>query len=344
MLYSNNVIKKAGKNLRLNPKSKKDIEILTKWRAEHIYPMGTFVRTLRMKVSYSPKTKINNVIVAQRLKRLPTIIDKLQRQPTMDLSKMQDVAGVRAIFPKITDVTNFVDIYKKKTKLKHKRVDNDKYDYITSPKMDGYRGVHLVYKYQNPEPTKYPEHDKYNGTLVEIQFRSKFQHYWATSIETADLASKSGLKYGKGAKEWKIYFKLLSSMVAMIEDCSPIDEHKNKSFADLRSEFIALDNKMNLTNTLNNFSAAIKTSFDRPKFIKYVVLSIDPINDKVSVAGFKNPEDANKHYGKIEAQGTGSDTVLVSVGKLTQIKQAYPNYFADISNFMELIESIKDPE
>ena len=342
MLYSNNVIKNIGKNLRKDVKSKPDIEILTKWRAEHIYPMGTFVRTLRMKVSYSPKTKIGNVIVAQRLKRLPTILDKLNRQPTMDLSKMQDIAGVRTIFPKIEDVIKFVDIYKNQTKLKHERVDNDKYDYIKTPKNDGYRGVHLVYKYQNPESTKYPDHDRYNGTLVEIQFRSKLQHYWATSIETADLASKSGLKYGKGAKEWKTYFKLLSSMIALMEECDTINEHKNKSFEDLRNEFIALDNTKHLTATLNRFSSAINTSFDHPKFIKYVVLSIDPINDKVSVMGFENPDNANEYYDKLEAQESVNNTVLVSAGKLTQLKQAYPNYFADISNFIELIDNIKN--
>jgi hypothetical protein len=215
---------------------------------------------------------------------------------------------------------------------------------VTVPKSDGYRGIHLVYKYKNPEPTKYPEHDAYNGALVEIQFRSKFQHYWATSIETADLASKSGLKYGKGRKEWKTYFKLLSSMIALIEDCEPIGEHRGKGFAELRDEFINLDNTKKLTATLNKFSSAINKSFDRPKFIKYVVLSIDPIKDRVRVAGFKDPETANEYYNELESRDSDNDTVLVSAGELTKLKQAYPNYFADISNFIGLIDSIKNPD
>ena len=37
--------------------------------------------------------------VTQRLKRFDTIVDKLLREPTMKLSQMADVGGVRAQFP-----------------------------------------------------------------------------------------------------------------------------------------------------------------------------------------------------------------------------------------------------
>lgn len=35
--------------------------------------------------------------VTQRLKRSQTILDKLRREPTLDLSRMQDVGGCRAV-------------------------------------------------------------------------------------------------------------------------------------------------------------------------------------------------------------------------------------------------------
>lgn len=38
-------------------------------------------------------------IVAQRLKRVPTIAGKLLREPGMKLSRMEDVGGVRAVLP-----------------------------------------------------------------------------------------------------------------------------------------------------------------------------------------------------------------------------------------------------
>src|SRR5574337_793891 len=41
----------------------------------------------------------SQVLVGQRLKRLPTIIDKLGRLPAMKVTRMEDIAGCRAIFP-----------------------------------------------------------------------------------------------------------------------------------------------------------------------------------------------------------------------------------------------------
>jgi len=35
------------------------------------------------------------VEVTQRLKRVPTIVDKLRREPTMQLASMQDIGGCR---------------------------------------------------------------------------------------------------------------------------------------------------------------------------------------------------------------------------------------------------------
>ena len=39
------------------------------------------------------------VQVSQRMKRVPTIIDKLLREPTLLLSRMQDIGGCRAMLP-----------------------------------------------------------------------------------------------------------------------------------------------------------------------------------------------------------------------------------------------------
>jgi ppGpp synthetase/RelA/SpoT-type nucleotidyltranferase len=47
------------------------------------------------------------VEVAQRLKRRYTIVDKLFREPRMDLARMDDVAGCRLIFQNITSLKTF---------------------------------------------------------------------------------------------------------------------------------------------------------------------------------------------------------------------------------------------
>ena len=42
--------------------------------------------------------------VSQRLKRLPTIVDKLRREPTMKLSQMHDIGGCRVVLESAAEV------------------------------------------------------------------------------------------------------------------------------------------------------------------------------------------------------------------------------------------------
>ena len=59
---------------------------------------------------------VGTPIVAQRLKRMPTINDKLKRFPTMNLSRMQDIGGIRAVVESYRDVLKLDDAYKNKSK------------------------------------------------------------------------------------------------------------------------------------------------------------------------------------------------------------------------------------
>lgn len=67
--------------------------ILANWRACHGYSINTFPATLRLKLREVDK----NAIVAQRMKRAPSISLKLQRFDGMRIACMQDIGGLRAI-------------------------------------------------------------------------------------------------------------------------------------------------------------------------------------------------------------------------------------------------------
>jgi len=59
-------------------------EVLSNWRACHGYPINTFQATLRQKLK-----KIDpDALVAQRLKRTPSILAKLERFSSMNLSRI----------------------------------------------------------------------------------------------------------------------------------------------------------------------------------------------------------------------------------------------------------------
>lgn len=91
MEYTRNEVDKAGDILRdLKSSSLVDpwaASVLSYWRAIHSYPINTFQATLWNKL----KKIDEQALVAQRLKRFSSIIQKLQRFQDMDLSRMQDI-------------------------------------------------------------------------------------------------------------------------------------------------------------------------------------------------------------------------------------------------------------
>ena len=99
--YSKNQVRKAGECIRKgNGDIDNAIEIIQQYRAAHLYPL-MIIKNLVWKHAQ----KINkNAIIARRLKRLPTIIDKLRRK-TLDgktknsiaVTRMGDIGGCRVI-------------------------------------------------------------------------------------------------------------------------------------------------------------------------------------------------------------------------------------------------------
>ena len=63
--------------------------VLSNFRSAHAFPLNAVTVTVRQRaLDVNP-----NAVVAQRLKRLPTILDKLTRIPTMSLTTMHDLGG-----------------------------------------------------------------------------------------------------------------------------------------------------------------------------------------------------------------------------------------------------------
>lgn len=124
-LYSGELITSGGK---LNADEiVQAYETLNNWRSVHGYPINTFQATLRNKL----KSIDQNAVVAQRLKRTPSIINKLVRFKGMKLSRMQDIGGLRAVVENLKQVEQLYDNYKN-SKWKHQLV-NEK-NYIDNPK------------------------------------------------------------------------------------------------------------------------------------------------------------------------------------------------------------------
>ncbi|GGO98362.1 RelA/SpoT domain-containing protein [Stakelama pacifica] len=165
-------VSKAGEAIRDGKPAASDFMILEQWRAAHRHVLNSFQALLRN------RTRGQSVVVAQRHKRRQTIIGKLRRFPDMKLHRMDDVAGCRLIFQDIDQLNIFRSNFHR-ANFKHElRNAPGKYDYIQNPKPDGYRGIHDVYKYD----VNSHHGAAYKGLQIELQYRTIFQHAWATGL------------------------------------------------------------------------------------------------------------------------------------------------------------------
>jgi putative GTP pyrophosphokinase len=151
--FSKNQVNKAGTILAAPDEHTPDEQqwaglVLANWRACHGYPINTFQATLRNKL----KAIDEQAIVAQRLKRAPSIILKLQRFEGMRLARMQDIGGLRAVVGSVAKVRRLESAYRNAT-FEHSLTSSK--DYINEPKEDGYRSVHLIYRYANKKAPAY---------------------------------------------------------------------------------------------------------------------------------------------------------------------------------------------
>ncbi|MEP0914199.1 RelA/SpoT domain-containing protein [Leptolyngbya sp. GB1-A1] len=156
--YSKKAVGRSGDAL-INSSSEEEyaqaLIIVNNWRAAHACPLNSLQSSLR----YRAQKISQDVLISQRLKRVPSIKGKLQRSQGMQLDRMQDIGGCRATFPAVEDVYALKDMMKIKPP---RSLLSKEYDYIQTPKPSGYRGIHLVYKFQGKK------HSVHNGLLIEV--------------------------------------------------------------------------------------------------------------------------------------------------------------------------------
>ena len=327
---SRNQIKKAGKLL---VKGNSDIfeeiralEIVDNWRAAHAYPLQVVASNLRR------KTKGRDIIVVQRLKRLDSIVAKLKRQPWISLYDMQDLSGCRVIVPSVADVYGVAREYQT-SRIKHKFHHTD--DYIDNPKASGYRGVHMVYRYHSNKNMDY------EGMFVEVQLRTKLQHTWSTAVETMGLYTGSNLKAGEGDPQVLRFFSLVSSVFALEEGCATVP-NTPATRIELVREIKDVCLHENMLDKLTAIRAATHLIVREGNNAHYYVLILNFDTHQLLIEEYEEKELdlATAAYKIAENKEENVNAVLVSAGSINDLKNAYPNYFTDIGQFVKKISAI----
>lgn len=319
--HSRKRVNRAGEAVRSGKITAEDKDVIENWRASHNYVLNTFQATLRR------HARDRNITVAQRLKRRTTIYDKLSRQSGMQLARMHDIAGCRLIFETIQE------LYETRkqilsSRFKHKiRNGSDDYNYISNPKETGYRGLHDVYEYVSFTGTA----QNWNGLLIELQYRTRIQHAWATAVEIVGSLTGNEAKFDRGDADHRRFFRLSSELIARFyEDMSGslADMHTK----DLRSELQDLEDKIGVIRLLEG----LHVSAENFKSAKNLILMMRADNT-LDFFGYSKTNAALQKYFELEISEQNADIVLVRADTNEGIRSAFRNYFSDAREFTSMM-------
>lgn len=307
--------------------------IVQNWRTSHAFPLNTFQNGLRKRA----KRIRPDALVAQRLKRFSSLMNKLTREPQMKLSQMQDLGGCRAILSSIEEVKRLYELYRgeKRTLFDSERALKC-YDYIRKPKADGYRGIHVVGRYSARDK----DHAPWDGHRIEIQLRSRLQHAFATAVETVTTFTRTPLKFGGGPDDWRRFFALMGSAMALHEGSELVEgtpHGSNELIAELREATKAL----NVYQKLQGWTTALRNlpnqNIEGFKW-KWLLLVLNVSANTIKVTGYQDRRQASEAVAEIEkSKREELDAVLVWVNSFKNLRAAYPNYYADTKEFLDAL-------
>lgn len=324
-------INQAGQRL-INKESKVSQKeanlILQQFRFIHQHPMSLFRHMIERKLK---KHKINTSPV-QRLKRIPSIIKKLKIQKNMNLSRMQDIGGLRVV----VDSMQEVDLIRNEIKKVERHGSfkftfaNEK-NYVKNPPESGYRSIHMVYKYNKDIPIE-------RQCRVEIQIRTKLQHSWSTAVEVLGTYLNQPLKQSLGNEEYLDIFKDISRLFVGLEN-KKVDYNLVKQVQKNIKSVKLFDKLQNFNIVSQHFSVSDNIQG------QYVLLKMDFRRKIVKIAQYGKVkfEQANEDYLQMELDNFDDkavEVVLLSIRDIEKLKQSYPNYFMDTTDFIENLQNL----
>jgi ppGpp synthetase/RelA/SpoT-type nucleotidyltranferase len=306
--------------------------IFDEYRKSHLQPLSQTTLELQNWLTDYGKS----YYIAQRLKRKPQIIRKLNRL-TVRLTQLQDIGGCRIIVDKNADVDKLLKYLKEKVEQQDNLAIERITDYREKGRDNtGYRSVHAILKRSN--------------VRLELQIRSRIQHYWAESIERTSVIYGYYLKEGEGDSSVIQYFKNLSDVFFDIEAggepspqqkldidklkvrCESIikESDRNKVFDSYINEDIIKtlsEKEANNKFTINNW--IIVFDWNTGAFVTWDVVS-------------RNPDDAFEKYVQNERAypaESGYEVVMIGSSEVATVKQTHSHYFG-IDSYDNILENI----
>tara|TARA_R110001583_G_scaffold22884_11_gene85362 strand:+ start:700 stop:2037 length:1338 start_codon:yes stop_codon:yes gene_type:complete len=315
MKYTGGDIKRLGESIveKKGYLSDDELDLLQEYRKSFIEPLTqTFNKLIKIK---------NNVgkdgIIAFRLKRIITIINKVLRKPKMQLNRMGDIAGIRLIFNTDEQVYRALKYIESEFEI-----SGAIRDYIKEPKKIGYKGVHIYVK------------DSTYGKRIEVQLRTREYHNWSTLVEITDLLYNTRLKelgYNNNPE--------LGDFHSLISSKNELTEAQANQLYDILNKYNFIDK---LSKTFRRNNAEVKKQWHKASSRSRYFLIESSTEDIPKLTGFSNYNQAEEAYFNSYKKNSETLIVLTAIQKPTfeQISVAYANYILSYHTFIKDIEPI----
>ena len=359
MIYASNVTAvsrraatKAGRGICLGAENigenqyENDVLVAQQWRAQHVKPSQKCFGVLLDAVSSIP-----NAVCTYRLKRFSSIMNKLRRPGThFELGALDDIGGCRVIVDSPSQVDQVVLVLKSNLDFKGR---NPEKDYIREPQKSGYRSHHLFAVVED-EGARY---------RVEIQVRTRLEHYWATAVEAMSEIYGHDYKSPPLPKEEESmdaerreFLTAVSALFALREGTSPVPGSEGLAANDVIRRLKSL-------SCLDQLMIDLRASADsvfQPDAIDdggggLFLLEFSRENQNLDVERFAVSElrDALRRYDSLERDiegftrekrncidgGGAYDNVVLSYAQNPeQLSVAYPNYSANVNLFTDMLK------
>jgi hypothetical protein len=155
---------------------------------------------------------------------------------------------------------------------------------------------------------------------------------------------KQSLKSGQGSEEWQRLFALMGSALAKKEPRPLVPSIPEGNT--LLQEIKVVSDEIKAEQFLAGCSeAAVFIEKSGRRAVAYLIV-LDVEERRVRIIPQDSMLVANDKYAELEKENRGKpnlQTVLVSVDSLGTLKTAYPNYYLDVSEFLNELRAVIGP-
>ncbi|WP_372069965.1 RelA/SpoT domain-containing protein (plasmid) [Tistrella mobilis] len=309
-------------------------DIFEEYRKNHLQPLTEL--TVKVQNWLSQYNKEN--YVAQRLKRRPQILRKLRRL-SVRLSQLQDIGGCRIIVENNADVDYIMNFIQDKMRSDRLGKIIRRTDYRQEGRDNsGYRALHVIIEI--------------NGYKLELQIRSRMQHYWSESIERTSLLYGHRLKEGEGDSSVIQYFKKFSNILYKIESGLSIPQADEIALQDMR---VTAESIISAAGKLGSLGGHVNSNIIREMSEKER-RSPSPVNNWILVLDWsdgnfaawdlvsRDVDDSVRKYSEYERMYPNDDqfeVVLIGSSRISSVYHTHSHYFG-IEHHNRALESMEE--